>query len=140
MVRSSTLAVWLVSGLLLCAACGGGTSGTGGSGDQAAPASQPAAAPADAPGPEPKTVADIFPDGPGKAAVMNNCSSCHNVACSAIGQRTPERWDSLKEGHRERVSGADVDMMFEYLKTHFDSSKPEPRVPPAFLMGGCTPF
>ena len=70
---------------------------------------------------------------------MNNCASCHNVACSAIGQRTPERWDSLKEAHKEQVSGADVDAIFAYLKANFDSSKPEPKVPPQFLEGGCTP-
>jgi hypothetical protein len=71
---------------------------------------------------------------------MNNCASCHNVACSAIGQRTPDRWDSLRDSHRERVSGADVDAIFTYLKTNFGPDKPEPRMPPAFLEGGCTPF
>ena len=35
---------------------------------------------------------------------------------------------------------ADVAAMFAYLKTHFNSSTPEPVVPPAFLDGGCTPF
>jgi hypothetical protein len=98
----------------------------------------PAAAVADAP--EPKTVADIFPAGPQREAVLNNCASCHNVACAAIGQRTAERWDALKAGHQDKTPGADVNAMFEYLKANFDSTKPEPRVPPRFLEGGCTPF
>ena len=71
---------------------------------------------------------------------MNNCASCHNLACSVIGQRPPERWDALQASHKDKTPGADVPAMFAYLKTNFDSSKPEPKVPPAFLEGGCTPF
>ena len=83
---------------------------------------------------------DLFPEGPQKAAVINNCASCHNLACSVIGQRTAERWDSLKASHKEHAPGADVEAMFAYLKANFDSTRPEPKVPPAFLEGGCTPF
>lgn len=110
---------------------------------------QPAAAPAGAPAPaasmgpaaaEPQTVADVFPPGPQREAVLNNCGSCHNVACAAIGQRSPERWDALKEGHKEQVPGADLNGMFEYLKANFNADRPEPRIPPKFLEGGCTPF
>ena len=103
----------------------------------AAPAA--AAAPA-ATAPEFKTVADVFPAGPQKEPVMNNCGSCHNLACSAIGQRSPERWKALEEGHKDRVTGADMHAMFEYLAANFNESKPEPKVPPQFLQGGCTPF
>jgi hypothetical protein len=145
MFRSSALVAVMVGGLLM-AACGGSEtpqSGASGGANQA-PAAEPApgmAMKAAAPsGPEPKTVADIFPAGPGRDLVMNNCTSCHNVACSAIGQRTAERWDSLRDAHRERVSGADVDAIFTYLKTNFGPDKPEPKMPPAFLEGGCTPF
>jgi hypothetical protein len=121
--------------------CGGGSTESAANREPAA-ASTPAAAPAPAAAaaPEPKTVADLFPPGPEKAMVINNCASCHSVACSVIGQRTPERWDSLRDGHKERVANADVGAMFAYLKANFDSSKPEPKVPPAFLEGGCTPF
>jgi hypothetical protein len=103
----------------------------------AAPAA--AAAPA-ATAPEPKTVAEIFPPGQQRDAVMNNCGSCHNLACSAIGQRSPERWKALEEGHKDKVSGADMHAMFEYLAANFNASKPEPKIPPRFLEGGCTPF
>jgi hypothetical protein len=89
---------------------------------------------------EPASVADIFPAGGQREAVLNNCASCHNVACAAIGQRSAERWDALKESHRENVPGVDLDALFGYLKANFDATKPEPRVPPRFLEGGCTPF
>jgi hypothetical protein len=102
----------------------------------APPASQSAAPAA----PEPKTVADIFPAGAGRDLVLNNCASCHNVACAAIGQRTSERWDALRVSHKEHVSGVDLDVVFGYLKANFNDSRPQPNVPPAFLEGGCTPF
>ena len=85
-------------------------------------------------------MAEVFPAGPQKEAVMNNCGSCHNVACSAIGQRSPERWKALEESHKDKVTGADMHAMFEYLAANFNASKPEPKLPPRFLEGGCTPF
>ena len=88
----------------------------------------------------PATIADLFPPGAGREAVLNTCGSCHNLACSTIGQRTAARWDALKESHKEKVSDADVDATFAYLKANFNDSKPEPKVPPKFLAGGCTPF
>ena len=89
---------------------------------------------------EPKTVADIFPAGAPRDSVINNCGSCHNLACAAIGQRSAERWDSLKEGHKDKVAGADLNAMFDYLKANFNPTNPEPKIPPRFLDGGCTPF
>jgi hypothetical protein len=85
-------------------------------------------------------VADVFPAGKGKDAVLSSCGSCHNVACSAIGQRTSERWDSLKASHKDNVPGADLDAIFGYLKANFNDSRPQPNIPPHFLEGGCTPF
>lgn len=124
---------------LSCAACGG-SSGPEGRSTEAAPAATAASSPADTSAPEPATVADVFPDGPGKSLVLDNCASCHNVACSAIGQRTAERWDGLKKTHAEHAPAVDLETVFAYLKANFDSTKPEPRVPPRFLEGGCSPF
>ena len=67
-------------------------------------------------GAEPKTVADVFPPGRAREAVLNNCATCHNLACSAIGQRTAARWHSLKAAHKDKVPERDVDAMFAYLK------------------------
>lgn len=136
-MRSTALARLLIGGMLV-AGCGGGSQ------TPAAENATPAAAPATTAAAEPavvyKTVADVFPDAPEKAMVLNNCASCHNVACSVIGARTDDRWNALRDAHRERVPGADVDAMFKYLSANFGASKPEPKIPPAFLEGGCTPF
>lgn len=91
----------------------------------------------------PARVTDFFPEGPGRELVLSTCGSCHAVACSAIGQRTSARWDALKVDHRDKVSSTseqDLDTIFTYLKTNFNDAKPEPRFPPHFLEGGCTPF
>lgn len=109
-------------------------------------AAQPAARPATsqtgaaAAADEPATVVELFPPGEGREEVLNTCGSCHNVACSVIGQRSPERWDALEESHRDKITGSDLGPMFAYLKAHFNDSQPEPKVPPRFLEGGCTPF
>jgi len=108
----------------------------------AKPAESSASAPpaASAAASEPKTVADIFPPGEGRDRVLNSCGNCHNVACTAIGQRNAQRWDSLRDGHKEHMQGADLNVIFAYLKENFDDRKPAPNVPPRFLEGGCTPF
>jgi cytochrome c5 len=122
---------------VLAAACG--ESAAPGSESSPAPAgSAPASAPA--PAAEPATVAEIFPPGPGRDQLMNSCSSCHNLACSAIGQRTTDRWAALKESHADKIAKADLDAIFGYLTANFNDTKPAPNVPPRFLEGGCTPF
>ena len=138
--------VWLPAIVLLggvfvmgCAAEAPSTDGDGAAPMDAAPAAAEAV-------PEPAmpaTIAELFPDGGGKDLVLNNCSSCHAVACSAIGQRTNARWDNLKEDHRDKASSLpedDLETLFAYLKENFNDSQPEPMVPAHFLEGGCTPF
>jgi hypothetical protein len=77
---------------------------------------------------------------PERELALSNCASCHNVACAAIGQRPSARWDALLAGHRDHVRGVDLDKVFGYLKANFNGTRPEPKVPPALLQGGCTPF
>lgn len=136
----------LMSGLVvltsvLAMACGGAGPSTE---PGASPSAQaPAAAESASTAAEPASVADLFPQGPGRDMVMNTCGSCHAVACSTIGQRSAARWNSLKEGHRDRLqntSTADLDAIFGYLASNFNDTTPEPKVPPRFLEGGCTPF
>ncbi len=107
----------------------------------AAPAAAPqAATPAASGG---VTIAQAFPPGPGRDAVLDKCGSCHAVACSALGQRTAERWDAIRAAHRDRfpnTSDADLDAMFGYLKAHFNDKTPEPKIAPEFVQQGCTPF
>ncbi len=148
-----TLALATLAGAL---ACNSGETPAPGANTASAPAAQaatpaaaaPSAASATAPqsaapsaaAAEPSSVAEIFPPGPGRDTVLNSCASCHNLACSAIGQRPPARWDSLKESHKDRIPDADASAAFAYLKSHFNDANPEPKVPPKFLQGGCTPF
>jgi hypothetical protein len=126
---------------MLLVACEAGAPGVG-SEQQAAsnPPSSGASGSLTAAGSEPKTVADVFPPGPGRDQVLNSCGSCHNVACAAIGQRNAQRWDALREGHKEHMQGTDLAEVFAYLKAHFDDTRPAPVVPARFLEGGCTPF
>lgn len=119
----------------LAAACGGDP-GPAPAEERTAPVTPPAASSSAA---APADVADIFPPGPGREQVLNNCGSCHNVACSAIGQRANGRWDGLLESHAGKVADEDLKAAFSYLKANFNDEKPEPRVPPEFLQGGCTP-
>ncbi len=91
----------------------------------------------------PFKMSSIFPDGPGRTKVMNTCGSCHAVVCVARGQRTAERWESIKMGHRDKLAdttSVDIEDMFTYLAANFNDKKPEPRIPPELAMQGCTPF
>jgi hypothetical protein len=121
---------------LFISGCGGETSQEGASEMETSSASAPAASP------QPQTIGDLFPEGDGRALVLNNCSSCHAVACSTIGQRTETRWNSIRLAHIDRLPGLNADEMntlFGYLSANFSDSMPEPNVPPAFLVMGCTP-
>ncbi len=98
---------------------------------------------AEAAAPSPATVADLFPEGPGRALVLDNCGACHAMACSTIGQRTLARWDGLREDHRDKASSLseqDLGTIFTYLSANFSDNQSEPTVPPYLLEGGCTPF
>ena len=132
-------AALFVSGCLVVVACGGGSSPSQESPAPAASSSDGAASAPAATAPVAASVGDLFPPGEGRESVLNNCTACHAVACSAIGQRTQARWDGLRETHAGRVPDEDLNAAFTYLKTNFDDSKPEPKVPPDFLAGGCTP-
>jgi mono/diheme cytochrome c family protein len=139
--RCLALALFLAAPIAAAACTEAGAPGA----NETPTTSQPASPPADqaasaSSSPPPATINDLFPPGAGREPVLNNCASCHNLACSTIGQRTAARWDALKESHKEKVSDADLEATFAYLKANFNDSKPEPKVPPQFLQGGCTPF
>jgi hypothetical protein len=147
-IRAAAVGAALVA-LLVANACGQvdapgqGSQGSPGSPAPNAAGSGAGAAPpaAAAATPEPATIAELLPPGPGRDQLLNGCGSCHNLGCSLIGQRTAERWDSLKESHKEKVpDAAELEAVFAYVKTRFNDANPEPKVPAKFLQGGCTPF
>ena len=128
-----------VAAAALAGACAEATAPAVDSSETASPTRPAADAPSGPAAESVATVADLFPPGPGRDQVLNNCGSCHNLACATIGQRPAARWDALRDSHRDKVSDG-LDAMFAYLKANFDESKPEPQVPSRFLEGGCTPF
>ena len=137
------LAVLLLAGAPVLGACGGDTPDTSLDETTSAVTSDVQPVPAVPASEEPATIADIFPEGEGREVVLNNCASCHAVACTAIGQRSDGRWQDLREAHREHVpslSEEDLSRAFAYLSANFGADNPEPNVPSRFLEGGCTPF
>jgi cytochrome c5 len=99
-------------------------------------------APATAPT-TPFDVARIFPPGQGRELLLNTCGSCHSVVCVTRGQRTADQWESIKKGHKDKLSAssvADQNAMFSYLAANFNDTKPEPHVPAELQQQGCTPF
>lgn len=136
-----------IAGAMLGAACGGSSAPATDRTEAPVSASAPAATPpasstATASGQAFK-VGDVFPPGKGRELVLDTCGSCHSVGCSARDQRTADRWDSIKQGHRDKVTGlasADFDTLFAYLKENFNDKRPEPAIPAEFLQQGCTPY
>ena len=134
-------ALWLLILIAgLTAACGKSSAPAADAPAASAPSSA-AAAPAKPA--EAFNMATIFPAGAGRDLVLDTCGTCHPVVCAARGQRTAERWDSIRKGHQDKLtaqSAANLNVMFAYLKQNFNESKPEPKVPPELLQQGCTPF
>jgi cytochrome c5 len=133
--RGKVLAIAIAVGCLQ-AACGKSASDSGN-----AAQSTPAVA-AEKPAGQ-SSLGSIFPAGPGRELVLNTCGSCHSTACAARGQRTAERWDSIKKDHKDKLTGSsseDLDVMFSYLKANFNDTKPEPKIAAELLQQGCTPF
>ena len=78
----------------------------------------------------------IFPTGPGRDLVLNNCLSCHGIVRIVTMQRTQNQWQYVKRIMRPRVSplsDADANSLFAYLAAHFNDAKPVPPLPAWFL-------
>lgn len=120
----------VISGLLAGAACGGpdpDRSGVPGEGSATLAAA-------------PQTVEDLFPETGSRGLLFNRCSSCHALACAALGQRTEEEWAAVEAGHVGYNPGMSIEdrgKIFDYLKRYFTDRQPEPEVPPHLLAGGC---
>lgn len=126
-------ALWMAfSSLLLLTGCGSDAP----NGAEGAAADSSAAAMAATP----QTVEDIFPETGSRGLVFNRCSSCHALACAAIGQRTEEDWAAVEAAHVDYNPGMSIEdrgKIFDYLKRHFTDRQPEPAVPPHLLGDGC---
>jgi hypothetical protein len=94
--------------------------------------------------PKGSTLPEILPPGKGLTLLLENCSSCHSVVCAVKGQRPVDRWESLKNDHKDKVislSDGELSTLFSYLAENFNNNKPEPNLPPELAQqGSCTPF
>lgn len=78
----------------------------------------------------------IFPPGPGREAVLDNCTSCHTFVPLVVLQMTPAQWQTNALGHRDRVplmSDADYKAAYDYLAANFNPDHPIPALPPDLL-------
>jgi mono/diheme cytochrome c family protein len=99
-------------------------------------AAQPAAA---KPGGSSFNVAQVFPAGPGRELVLQNCTSCHTIVPIVTGKKARGQWDVIKQSHSGRVTAMsrdDVNTIFNYLADNFGPDNPEPQLPPELLESG----
>jgi hypothetical protein len=81
-------------------------------------------------------IEEIFPPGPGRALVINNCTTCHTFVPIVTLQMTRDLWGSSKRRHRGRVpavSDADFNTLYEYLIANFNPNRPVPKLPQDLL-------
>ncbi len=79
---------------------------------------------------------EIFPPGPGRSLVLNNCTSCHTITPIVMVQMTREARERWARDHKERVpslSDPDFKTVTEYLIENFNPSKPVPQLPKELL-------
>jgi hypothetical protein len=78
----------------------------------------------------------IFPPGPGRALVINNCTTCHTIVPIVVLQLNEDAWKHWRTIHRSRVpalSDADFNTLYDYVRTNFNPSKPVPKLPQDLL-------
>ena len=94
-----------------------------------------AAAPASA-APNRLNLDAIFPPGPGRDLVLNNCTSCHTIVPIVILQMSKDAWELNAREHRDRVtslSDAEVATLYAYLAANFNPDRPVPELPRELL-------
>ncbi len=82
----------------------------------------------------------ILPPGKPRDLLLGYCDSCHPWACSVIGQREVDVWETIKVGMRVKVtniSDDDLNAVFAYLEANFNDKKPTPELPPEFANPAC---
>ena len=101
-----------------------------------APAPEPESTAAEDSGPIRLDMDKIFPPGPGRDLVLNNCQICHVWVPIVILQMDETQWARNRSEHRDRVelvSDEDFELMYGYLTTTFTPDRPVPELPSALL-------
>lgn len=79
---------------------------------------------------------EIFPPGPGRETVLDNCTTCHTIVPLVILQYPQAQWDNSARNHRDRVprlSDADFQAAYAYLAKNFNPDRPVPKLPQDLL-------
>ncbi len=79
---------------------------------------------------------EIFPPGPGRDVVLNNCTTCHTIVPLVVLQYGQAQWDNSARNHRDRVprlSDADFKAAYAYLAKNFNPDHPVPKLPQDLL-------
>ena len=129
MSRLTGLSVLMLTGALVCGACSGSSSS-----DETSPASSAGDAATD--GPEKVDIQTIFPPGPGRDLVLENCQNCHTFVPIVVLQMDKDAWHRNSLDHRERVTtltDEQFQTLYEYLTTNFGPHRPVPRLPKELL-------
>jgi len=99
----------------------------------AAPTEAPTATPSSSSSTKLFDVGAIFPEGPGREEVFNNCLNCHNIAPIVTLRKTAEDWQRTDREHREMrvptLDEEDNELIYAYLSEHFDENAPVPELP-----------
>jgi virginiamycin B lyase len=72
--------------------------------------------------------AQDLPDGPGKAEVESNCSTCHNLNRVVNHRDSLEGWQNLVDqmvGYGGMFTDTDKGLIAQYLSSHFSDKAPE---------------
>ena len=78
----------------------------------------------------------IFPPGPGRDLVLNNCQSCHVWVPIVVLQMDQNGWRRNKLEHRDRVEALgdeEFEVLYDYLSSTFTPERPVPTLPPGLL-------
>jgi mono/diheme cytochrome c family protein len=124
-----TRLVPLALGLFVVTACGGGGAAPG---DDEPTATSAAATTAGG-----RLDMDaIFPAGPGRELLLNNCQNCHTFVPIVVLQMDKDAWYRNSLDHRERVTtlnDEEFKTLYEYLAANFNPDRPVPELPKELL-------
>jgi mono/diheme cytochrome c family protein len=79
---------------------------------------------------------EIFPPGPGRDLVLENCQNCHTFVPIVVLQMDKDAWQRNSLDHRERVTTLTDEQfktLYEYLSTNFGPHRPVPKLPKELL-------
>ena len=107
------------------------------------PTPTPASTPTPAPAPWSPPVGSLnlieyLPPGPGRDAVVNECTNCHNLIRIIQGRWSPEGWENFIRGHPAAafIREQTIRLLIDYLAASCGPDDPIPQIPPELWYGG----